>query len=76
MSAVADNLRRALALIDTPDKWWQGDRAARWVVDDHTGLVPCLPEDRGACCFCILGALAFIGDAYAAGCLPFPFVHI
>ena len=69
-SAAADNLRRVRARIDAPEKWCQRTMAMRVVYippDDGEDQPPpealddCLPEDRGACRFCILGALAAEG---------------
>ena len=70
--SVADNLRRARALIDTPGKWCQRAMALRPAddfapVDDEAQEAAaefsslwrdCLPEEAGACRFCVLGALA------------------
>lgn len=36
--AVADTLRRAKALIDTPEKWWNGHRAANTAICAGTAI--------------------------------------
>jgi hypothetical protein len=70
VSAAGDNLRRVRARIDTPEKWCRSAMAQRMVdegVDEEINLVAedCLPEDHGACRFCLLGALAVVGCDFA-----------